>query len=477
MKVLNLYTGGHPFKIDDVLHLQSGIKEAIKQIAIHLKAGVDAPYILWGAAITGPTNGPWNVSAGAIYYQGEIYLVDAAVAVTNTSVGPVITGFDWLIQETYVAPSPVTYQNATSKNVHAVRKMVLVDNTITPGDISPATSVTTISSAITTDVVAGPSIPWTDTGSTGINSGSTLTDYIQTLLDEIAALKAVVQNQFGGPNEFKAQITPISGNLYLPTIQASDPQSNLDSTNTSGSAYFYEGVGQGIGNKQINTIHFNDTLATGMYDNGNNWFGNKYLVPVAGTYNFYLENLTFHNGPNSTIAASVFFLNGTSNYPLSSAGDLLTGLHANDVLVPDGGGSPGSVVDGTGSSGVQISFAGTVANFRVALWVRRAGATLASYNTPEVAAYIDGVTVYTFTLVEEPVASGDWKALAHVPSFNTLNKSASLALDPSVTYDDLLGLSLLPGDEVYFIVLLGSGGQTAFHMIPIEGVATCVKTS
>lgn len=65
------------------------LNDAIKQVGLTLGNGIvgngsNVVYVLYGCVITGGSN-VWNCTAGAIYYNGEIYAVDAASGVATTS--------------------------------------------------------------------------------------------------------------------------------------------------------------------------------------------------------------------------------------------------------------------------------------------------------------------------------------------------------------------------------------------------------
>ena len=75
MKRIQVFTGGHPFKADDLAVMSDGLLDAFKAICEGLTGG--ATRILSGCSITSD-NGP--VTAGWVYHNGEIYPVDAVAS-------------------------------------------------------------------------------------------------------------------------------------------------------------------------------------------------------------------------------------------------------------------------------------------------------------------------------------------------------------------------------------------------------------
>lgn len=131
MKKLNLYTGGHPRSLNDLIHLQEGVSETIDSFLKGLTnstAGVQN-CILWGmgTSYSGPN---LIVADGAVLLNGEVCLF------SSQNLGPAIPppGSNWLISitETYIAGNPVTYANASSHNVHAIRKATISVSSATP---------------------------------------------------------------------------------------------------------------------------------------------------------------------------------------------------------------------------------------------------------------------------------------------------------------------------------------------------------
>ena len=115
-----------PFKQGTWVHLQSAYQEAITAIVNNLMGGVldnVSVYVLYGCVNSG-TYPTYTVTAGAVYYAGEIYLVDAftfTATGSNKAVGNIVT--------TYYTTNadPVEFTDGSSHNVHPIRKMVFTD--------------------------------------------------------------------------------------------------------------------------------------------------------------------------------------------------------------------------------------------------------------------------------------------------------------------------------------------------------------
>lgn len=113
-----------PVKEGTLQHMQLAYQEALNALALNVvgrNANQAVGYILYGCVNSG-SSGSMNVSAGAIYYNGEVFLVDAfTLAVSNTAVGSIAT--------TYFSTNadPVTFTNGISYNVHEIRKIVFTN--------------------------------------------------------------------------------------------------------------------------------------------------------------------------------------------------------------------------------------------------------------------------------------------------------------------------------------------------------------
>lgn len=142
MKKLNLSavtnTIGFPTKSGTWDHVQSAYKEAIDSAvrAIVFGSLYDATkaYILWGCNVTGTDPGARTVSAGAVFFNGEVYLVDSASF--STSGLQKIVG---TITTTYFAAGnadPVQFTDGVNRNVHEIRKVVFAAGLSGSGDFN-----------------------------------------------------------------------------------------------------------------------------------------------------------------------------------------------------------------------------------------------------------------------------------------------------------------------------------------------------
>jgi len=132
--VITTQTGGMPFYKN---HILGFMQESLQEISNAISKGLSLdgnPYIVNGCLITvsdsGGVNPLLNITAGAIWYLDEVYLVDT---VTNlplpayTTQYDVQTTYSWDLSETIT--TAVVFKDTTSKNIHKIRKAVL---TLTP---------------------------------------------------------------------------------------------------------------------------------------------------------------------------------------------------------------------------------------------------------------------------------------------------------------------------------------------------------
>lgn len=117
-------TTGMPIKGGTLEHVQLAYQEALTAVSKNI-IGRDndttRAYILFGLVNSG-TTGSMNVSAGAVYFNGEVYLVDAfTLTVAQTAVASIST--------TYYATNadPVIFTDGVQRNVHQIRKITFAD--------------------------------------------------------------------------------------------------------------------------------------------------------------------------------------------------------------------------------------------------------------------------------------------------------------------------------------------------------------
>lgn len=112
-----------PFKKGTWKHMQESYYEAIEALLNGLVVNTTLANALYGCLDSTPGTGTFTISAGAIYYQGEIYLVDAATFTPGggqTAVCTITTTY-------YTDPTadPVTFTDAATHNVHEIRTIVI----------------------------------------------------------------------------------------------------------------------------------------------------------------------------------------------------------------------------------------------------------------------------------------------------------------------------------------------------------------
>jgi hypothetical protein len=130
MKTLVTYPGGHPLSVNDLDHIQTGIKETIVNLMKALLSnGTSVPNCrLYGMVVTVYGSGDVDITAGACVLDGEICEFDYQLIPDGT----ILPGQYGVITyvDTYGPNNPVTYLDATTHNVHRIRKAhVIAQNT------------------------------------------------------------------------------------------------------------------------------------------------------------------------------------------------------------------------------------------------------------------------------------------------------------------------------------------------------------
>jgi hypothetical protein len=110
------------FKRGTFDHLQLAYREALDSLGRGLVTSylTNTAYRLWGLVNGGNTT-DYNISAGAVFYNGEVYLVDTAVfsaAVGETAVAVIVTTY---LQDP--TADPVTFTDGGARNVHEIKKI------------------------------------------------------------------------------------------------------------------------------------------------------------------------------------------------------------------------------------------------------------------------------------------------------------------------------------------------------------------
>lgn len=127
----NIATGvKQPYTQRTHIHYNEMIDELAVNLVKSLNGDVNTSnfYVLYGCVNSASPNA--NVSAGAIYYNGEIYLCDAFVdgAISGAIVGTITT--------TYAIGDPINFSNNSDYNVHQIKKIVWSDATSGTGSVN-----------------------------------------------------------------------------------------------------------------------------------------------------------------------------------------------------------------------------------------------------------------------------------------------------------------------------------------------------
>lgn len=124
-------TALQPFKQGTWTHLQGAYQDVAAALAQHLANGTNLSGgfgVLYGCNLADDgTN--YTVTEGAIYYNGEIYLVDAVGTTVNPSGGNTRI---CKIVTTYLTAAnadPVAFTDGSTNNVHEIRKVVIENGT------------------------------------------------------------------------------------------------------------------------------------------------------------------------------------------------------------------------------------------------------------------------------------------------------------------------------------------------------------
>jgi len=119
---------GMPIKSGTVEHLQAAYQEALTALARTNILSYDASkiYVLYGCVNSG-SGSNFVISAGAVFFNGEIYLVPAATFTTsggNVAIGTITTTYF-----TATNADPVEFTDAILRSVHEIRQIVISSGT------------------------------------------------------------------------------------------------------------------------------------------------------------------------------------------------------------------------------------------------------------------------------------------------------------------------------------------------------------
>lgn len=159
MKRIQVFTGGHPFKADDLKIMSDGVLDAFKAICEGLTGSTTR--VLSGCAITYEA-GP--VTAGWVYHNGEIYPVDAVGVFPEKGDVAGNGGHPYFIfLEELLAPSlpnGTTYADLSLQDVHIRRyaevwQVDTITFDLSPYDYVLASSVQTFLGSWITPTLTG----------------------------------------------------------------------------------------------------------------------------------------------------------------------------------------------------------------------------------------------------------------------------------------------------------------------------------
>lgn len=117
-------TSKQPYLKQTHQHYNEMIDELMKAFGETIVYDSSKVTILWGCENTGTGTGIGdyiNISAGAVYYNGEVYQVPAFTTPT------LVTGLKGTITTAYTAADPVLFSDSTTHNVHQIKTIVISD--------------------------------------------------------------------------------------------------------------------------------------------------------------------------------------------------------------------------------------------------------------------------------------------------------------------------------------------------------------
>ena len=104
--------------IETFLHMQENAQEIVDAIARGLLQNNQADIIILYGCVNSGSGTTYTISAGAVYYQGEIYQVPAFSGTATGGDVPVLS-----VVTTYRSGDPVIYSDTNTFNTHGIRKM------------------------------------------------------------------------------------------------------------------------------------------------------------------------------------------------------------------------------------------------------------------------------------------------------------------------------------------------------------------
>lgn len=117
-------TNALPVKAGTLTHLQASYAEAIAEaVKGYIGSAYDPTkvYVLQGCVNSG-SGSNYIISAGSVFFNGEVYLVDAAtftITGSNVAVGSIVLSFF-----AEADADPVTFTDGVARNIHQIKKIV-----------------------------------------------------------------------------------------------------------------------------------------------------------------------------------------------------------------------------------------------------------------------------------------------------------------------------------------------------------------
>lgn len=100
--------------------LQDSYKEIFDALAQSIIIDKTLYNVLFGCVNSTPGGGTFTISAGAIYQNGEVYLVDAATLTPGGGQTVVL-----VLETTYQSGDPIQFSDGSTHNVHEIKKLKL----------------------------------------------------------------------------------------------------------------------------------------------------------------------------------------------------------------------------------------------------------------------------------------------------------------------------------------------------------------
>lgn len=235
------------FKQGTWTHLQKAYKEALDAIVQSLIGnGYDNTkyYILHGCVATGTDPGARTISAGAIFYDGEIYLVPAA-SFTTTGADVPVGNITVTYNTTDYSVDPQTTPGGTPVSVHAIRTIVFTAGASGSGDVDFDDLLGYIQQDCSIDISSTITVHASLTASTKVvkkySDGTISVNILATYSGTIAAGETILS---GLPFPAAASVKPVIGLL-----------TNVTPTYTYPTLHF-------VGSTIINPTSFSNTYTT-----------------------------------------------------------------------------------------------------------------------------------------------------------------------------------------------------------------------